>query len=128
MILDISCLDDATRPTVPTLEGVTRSQRRAGEHLKQVHDHLRDNMQTIETLIERAAAGAVGQAQIAEETASLAMVANFRRFGNLRIELHLAPTRRHDGEAAIVNGHGGRVVVASRGQGGEEQKGAAERD
>ena len=83
MILDIAFLDDATRPTVPKLEGLTRSQKAAGAHLKEVHDHLRDNMQTIRTLIERAAQGLITERDVAEETASLAMVANFRRFGNL---------------------------------------------
>lgn len=83
MILDIAFLDDATRPKVPKLEGLTRAQKAAGEHLKEVHDHLRDNMQTIKILIERGAQGLVTEKEIAEETAALAMVANFRRFGNL---------------------------------------------
>ena len=83
MLLDIAFLDDSTRPTVPKLEGLTRSQQAAGEHLREIHDHLRANMQTIRALIERAAAGALEAAEIEEETENLAMVANFRRFGNL---------------------------------------------
>lgn len=83
MLLDIAFLDDSTRPTVPKLEGVTASQKAAGAHLREIHDHLRHNMQVIRTLIERASAGTLTEAEIAEETASLAMVANFRRFGNL---------------------------------------------
>jgi len=83
MILDIGFLDDATRPTVPKLEGVTRAQKAAGEHLKEVHDHLRDNMQMIGSLIQRASEGLVSVDEIAAETASMTMVANFRRFGNL---------------------------------------------
>src|SRR5437868_14223207 len=83
MLLDIRFLDDATRPTVPKLEGLTPRQREAGEHLKQVHDHLRDNMRAIRVLMERAAAGLASAAEIAAETNSLEMVANFRRFGNL---------------------------------------------
>ncbi len=83
MILDIAFLDDATRPTVPPIEGLTRAQREPGEHLKQVHDHLRGNMTTIRTLIDRAAEGLASEADVAAETASLAMVANLRRFGNL---------------------------------------------
>ena len=83
MILDIAFLDDVTRPTVPKLEGVTRAQKAAGEHLKEVHDHLRDNMQSIRTLIQRASDGLVTPAEVAAETGSMTMVANLRRFGNL---------------------------------------------
>jgi hypothetical protein len=83
MILDIGFLDDATRPTVPKLEGLTSAQRAGGEHLKAVHDHLRDNMKSIRSLIDRAAAGLASEGDVASETASLTMVANFRRFGNL---------------------------------------------
>ncbi len=83
MLLKIGFLDDATRPTVPRLEGLTPAQRYAGEHLKEIHDHLRENMQRIRALIAGAADGQVTPAQVAEETASLLMVENFRRFGNL---------------------------------------------
>ena len=83
MILDIGFLDDATRPTVPRLEGMTPAQRMAGEHLKEVHDHLRDNMQMIRSLIQRASEGLVGADEVAAETADMTIVANFRRFGNL---------------------------------------------
>src|SRR5262245_34425967 len=83
MLLDIGFLDDATRPTVPKLQGLTAEQRASGEHLREVHDHLRENMQRIRLLIDRAAAGQVTPAGVAAETVELEMVANFRRFGNL---------------------------------------------
>ena len=83
MILDIGFLDDATRPTVPKLEGLTPAQRAGGEHLKAVHDHLRDNMTSIRALIDRAAEGLASEADVASETASVTMVTNFRRFGTL---------------------------------------------
>ena len=83
MLLNIGFLDDATRPTVPRLEGLTPAQRYAGEHLKEVHDHLRENMQAIRTLIGRAREGLVSREDVARETAELTMVSNFRRFGNL---------------------------------------------
>ena len=83
MLLNIAFLDDATRPTVPRLEGLTEQQRHAGEHLKQVHDHLRDNMRAIRALIDRAQAGLVSLDEVAHETGELTMVSNFRRFGNL---------------------------------------------
>lgn len=83
MLLDIQFLDDATRPPLQKLEGLTDAQREPGQHLRMVHDHLRDNMTTLGKLIERANAGSVTSAEIAAETADLAMVANYRRFGNL---------------------------------------------
>ena len=83
MLLDISFLDDSTRPPVQKLEGLTEAQRVPGQHLREIHDHLRDNMLTLGRLIERARAGAATQAEIAAETDGLLMVANYRRFGNL---------------------------------------------
>jgi hemerythrin-like domain-containing protein len=74
MLLNISFLDDATRPPVPVLENLTEAQRAPGHHLRMIHDHLRDNMVTLGKLIERANSR---QASLA------AMVANYRRFGNL---------------------------------------------
>ncbi|SEP83118.1 Hemerythrin HHE cation binding domain-containing protein [Devosia sp. YR412] len=83
MLLNIAFLDDATRPPIPKLEGLTQAQRASGEHLRMIHDHLRDNMTTLGKLIDRANAGTVTSAEIASETDDLAMVANYRRFGNL---------------------------------------------
>ena len=79
----LAFLDDATRPAPVRLEGLTAAQRGPGEHLKEIHDHLRHNMRTLAALIERANAGTVTPEQIAAETGDLAMVANYRRFGNL---------------------------------------------
>lgn len=83
MLLDIQFLDDSTRPAVQKLEGLTDAQRAPGLHLREIHDHLRRNMVTLGKLIERASAGTVTQAEIMAETDDLAMVANYRRFGNL---------------------------------------------
>lgn len=83
MLLNIDFLDDATRPPLQQLEGLTEDQRAPGLHLRMIHDHLRDNMVTLGKMIERASAGTVTPAEIAAETGNLAMVANYRRFGNL---------------------------------------------
>lgn len=83
MIDDIEFLDDATRPTAPRLEGLTEAQRESGRHLKLIHDHLRENMRVLGALIERASAGEVSASEVAEATADMTMVTNFRRFGNL---------------------------------------------
>ena len=83
MQLNIAFLDDATRPPLQKLDGLTPAQREPGQHLRMVHDHLRANMVTLGKLIERANAGGVTSAEIVAETGDLAMVANYRRFGNL---------------------------------------------
>ncbi|MET3926394.1 hemerythrin domain-containing protein [Devosia sp. 2618] len=83
MLLNIQFLDDATRPPVQKLDGLTEDQREAGHHLRIIHDHLRANMVTLGKMIDRANAGTVTRSEIAEETSALAMVANYRRFGNL---------------------------------------------
>jgi hemerythrin-like domain-containing protein len=83
MISDIEFLDDATRPPAPKLPDLKPYQKQAGEHLKQVHDHLRDNMKTLRVLIERAAKGQATVADVAAATDDMTMLANFRRFGNL---------------------------------------------
>ena len=83
MLKDIQFLDDATRPPVQKLEGLTNEQREPGLHLRMIHDHLRRNMVTLGHLIERASKGNLTHEQIADETNDMAMVANYRRFGNL---------------------------------------------
>lgn len=83
MLLDIGFLDDTTRPTVPRLEGLTPAQKQAGEHLKEVHDHLRENMRSIRAIMVRAAEGHATPDEVVAETKALTMVANFRRFGTL---------------------------------------------
>jgi hemerythrin-like domain-containing protein len=83
MLDDIEFLDDATRPRGPRLTGLTEEQREAGEHLKYIHDHLRQNMQVLRQLIARAAAGEVSREEIEGAAGSLDMLQNFRRFGTL---------------------------------------------
>lgn len=83
MIDDIQFLDDATRPPLVKLDGLTEADREAGLHLKEVHNHLRDNMVALGRLIERAAAGGASAAEVTAEASALAMVSNYRRFGNL---------------------------------------------
>ena len=83
LLKDIQFLDDATRPAIPELPGLTDAQRQPGQHLRMIHDHLRDNMVVLGRLIERAAAGEATKAEIEAETADLVMVSNYRRFGTL---------------------------------------------
>jgi len=83
MLDDIAFLDDATRPKAPRLEGLTAAQRVPGQHLKMIHDHLRQNMALLARLIEQASAGELSADEIETQTSELALVANYRRFGTL---------------------------------------------
>lgn len=83
LLKDIQFLDDATRPAIPRLEGVTDQQRLPGEHLRMIHDHLRDNIEVLGRLIERASQGKASAEEVRAETADLVMVSNYRRFGTL---------------------------------------------
>ena len=83
LLKDIQFLDDATRPDIPKLDGLTDEQRLPGQHLKMIHDHLRENMMVLGRLIERAAEGKASVDDIKAETADLVMVSNYRRFGTL---------------------------------------------
>lgn len=83
LLKDIQFLDDATRPAIPQLPGLTEAQRAPGLHLKEIHDHLRHNMVVLGRLIERAAEGTANPEEIQAETADLVMVSNYRRFGTL---------------------------------------------
>jgi hemerythrin-like domain-containing protein len=83
LLKDIQFLDDATRPPIPTLPGLTEAQRAPGRHLVQIHDHLRHNMVVLGQLIDRAAAGMASAEEVKAETADLVMVSNYRRFGTL---------------------------------------------
>lgn len=82
MLLDISFLDDSTRPSAPKLD-VTPDQKVYGRHLKMIHDHLRQNTGMLRGLIDEIMAGHKTPEQVTEETEALAMVSNYRRFGNL---------------------------------------------
>lgn len=83
MLDDIEFLDDATRPPIQPLSGITPEQKLPGQHLRMIHDHLRENMEVLGGLIERASKGTVTAAEVRDEAADLTMVKNYRAFGNL---------------------------------------------
>lgn len=83
MQLDIGFLDDATRPKVPPLTGLTTAQRAPGRHLVMIHNHFRSEMQVLRDLIDRAKSGTESPDAIKAETASLSMIENYEQFGNL---------------------------------------------
>lgn len=82
MLLDISFLDDSTRPRAPKLD-VTPEQKIYGRHLKAIHDHLRQNTGMLRKMIDEIMAGEKTAQQVEQETESLTMVTNYRRWGNL---------------------------------------------
>ena len=83
LLKDIQFLDDATRPPAPVIEGVTAQQREAGNHLRDIHDYLRSDLSVIGGLIERASAGEVDAQIVGKTVENTALVANYRRFGNV---------------------------------------------
>lgn len=82
MLLDITFLDDSTRPVAPRLDA-TPQQKIYGRHLKAIHDHLRQNTKMLRTMIDEIMAGRKTAREVEEEAEALTMVHNFRRFGNL---------------------------------------------
>lgn len=83
LLKDIQFLDDSTRPPAPLIEGVTEDQRASGNHLRDIHDYLRDHLATLGKLIERASAGEVDPTAVRDQVESMALVTNYRRFGNI---------------------------------------------
>ncbi|WP_337925751.1 LLM class flavin-dependent oxidoreductase [Kribbella italica] len=60
---DVQVWDESTRPTGPALDPertYTPYQLSSGEHLIQVHDHLRAELEQIHDLVEQVAAGSMG--------------------------------------------------------------------
>lgn len=83
MATDIEIPDDATRPEAPVLENLTPEERGPGEHLAMVHDHHRQNMTLLRTLIDEVASGSVSSTGLADATDNLPLLQNYRRFGTL---------------------------------------------
>lgn len=76
--------DDATRPEAPALSDVTPAQKQAGRHLKLFHDHHRQNMRAIRTLIDQIESGSADASALEEVAAPLGdLAANYQRFGAL---------------------------------------------
>ena len=76
--------DDSTRPVAPQLENVTPTQRMAGRNLRLFHNHHRQNMQAIRSLMEQIRAGEADTAALKAATAPLGELSeNYRRFGAL---------------------------------------------
>lgn len=83
MLLDIGFLDDSTRPKAPKLENLTSEQKMPGRHLRMIHNHLRQNAAALREMVNKAAEGEMTPEQVKAETEALAMVSNYRQFGNL---------------------------------------------
>lgn len=83
MLHDIQFLDDATRPHAPKLEGLTTEQKAPGRHLRMIHNHLRENVEQIARMVDAVEAGEKSALEAAQEAQAMAMIANYREFGNL---------------------------------------------
>ncbi len=83
MLLDIAFLDDATRPRAPKLDNLTPQQKRPGQHLRMIHDNLRQNVTALAQMVDKIAEGKMTPEQVEAETENLTMISNYRQFGNL---------------------------------------------
>ena len=83
MIEDIDFLDDSTRPKADKLDITSDSQRTAGRHLAIIHDHFRDHMRVLRIILEKVENGEASPEELRDQTESLPMLHNLRRFGNL---------------------------------------------
>lgn len=83
MLLDITFMDDITRPLAPKLPELTEAQKGGGRHLKYVHDHLRANVVQLTRLIASIELGEISAQEALDQTKTMDMIQNYRRFGNL---------------------------------------------
>ncbi len=72
-----------TRPSAPRLEGVTRAQRKAGQHLAAIHRHYLMDLARLTMVLERIRAGDDPPERLEQVILSLEMSENYRAFGNL---------------------------------------------
>jgi alkanesulfonate monooxygenase SsuD/methylene tetrahydromethanopterin reductase-like flavin-dependent oxidoreductase (luciferase family) len=71
--------DESTRPTGPAPEAgrtYTAGQRAAGQHLIDVHDHLRAELDQVRDLVEQVAAGSIEVGQARSEISTMTMRQN----------------------------------------------------
>lgn len=83
MLDDIEFLDDATRPRAPKLENLTLEQKAPGRHLRTIHNHLRDSVTQLRQMVDAVEAGEKSAMDAAAEAEAMAMISNYRQFGNL---------------------------------------------
>lgn len=75
----VQVLDESERPTGPALDPTrvyTPEQLASGEHLIQVHDHLRAELEQIRDLVEQVAAGSLGVGQARNHINTMTMRQN----------------------------------------------------
>jgi hypothetical protein len=75
----VQVLDESVRPTGPALDPTrtyTPQQLASGEHLIQVHDHLRAELEQIRDLVEQVAAGSLGVGQARSHINTMTMRQN----------------------------------------------------
>lgn len=75
--------EPSTRPVAPVLEGLTPAQKRAGRHLKMIHDYQRNNMGVLQELLASARAGGLPESGAEAALHDVGWLENLRRFGTL---------------------------------------------
>jgi hypothetical protein len=117
--LDVSVLDESSRPSAPTIPGATDAQRQRGGRLAAIHAlHLSEmaRVRALSLLIDGDAAARVLLAQTID---GLAMANNLRTFGALCGRECVSLSFHHQGEEeqifpalAAQGGHGFCAVLA----------------
>ena len=81
--LDELSLDEATRPSAPSVPEATDLHRRQGQQLAAIHSHYLREMAQIGAILARIEAGNAPPEHLKRMVLSLDMAENFRAFGSL---------------------------------------------
>lgn len=83
MIHDIAFLDDETRPRAPAIEGATDAHRAHGRRLTLFHRFHLQQLALLRRALGDVERGLGDPGALAGHVSSMAMIENYRRFGNL---------------------------------------------
>jgi len=100
-------LSDAVRPTAPVVDGVVESPlgRRIGEHLVQVHDMFRRELDQVRAVLDQLRAGHLSLGAARGELQQVALLANNWTFGGLCQQFCLGLTQHHELESGQIFPH-----------------------
>ncbi|GAK72038.1 hypothetical protein RRU01S_23_01140 [Agrobacterium rubi TR3 = NBRC 13261] len=76
-------LNDSARPKAPAIPGATPADRIAGKRLALIHKMHLEAIDETKAVMEKVEAGQAGSDQLADKIASLEMMSNYAKFGNL---------------------------------------------
>jgi len=104
----VQLLDESERPTGPALDSertYTPYQLSSGQHLIDVHDHLRADLEQIRDLVEQVVAGSIGVGQARSHINTMTMRQNNWALGTYRESYCRLVTTHHSLEDASLFPH-----------------------